>query len=203
MKIQSLKYTFLYNLIFPFVEIIHAFNWYKTGKSATPHFIKKRIVEQYQKKYKTQIFIETGTYLGIMVNSIKGSFKKIYTIELDAALYRLAQKKFKNFRHIELILGDSATVIPKLLKTIHTPCLFWLDANYSGGFTTKKKGENTPILDELSAIFNHKIKNHVILIDDANIFIGKNDYPTIHYIEEFTSRKNHNVTVKDNIIIIC
>lgn len=204
MNIQSLRYTFLYDLIFPLVEIIHAFNWYRTGESAVPHYIKKRIVEQCQKKYKIQIFIETGIYLGIMINSIKGHFKKIYTIELDAALHKLAQKKFKNFRHIELIFGDSATIIPKLLKTIHTPYLFWLDAHYSGGVTTKK-GVNTPILEELSAIFNHKVKNHVVLIDDANIFTGKNDYPTIHYIKKFVLQKNHNlaVKVKDNIIIIC
>jgi hypothetical protein len=52
--------------------------------------------------------------------------------------------------------------------------------------------------------FSHKIKDHVILIDDARCFIGKDNYPTLQELKEFTSKNwpNSTFNVEDDIISI-
>ena len=88
-----------------------------------------------------------------------------------------------HFSHVEILHGDSGVVLPELLRRISEPALFWLDAHYSTGETVR--GElDTPIEQELKAILNHSVRNHVILIDDARNFIGTNDYPTAEKIEQ-------------------
>lgn len=202
--IESLKYTYLYDLIFPMVQIIQTITWYAKNKpSSTPHLIKQKIVKSYQRKYGLKILIETGTYLGAMVNATKDDFKKIYTIELDDKLYKSAKNKFKKYQHVKVLSGDSTNVLPKLLKQINQPCLFWLDAHFSRGITAKGIKE-TPIMEELNSILKHKIKTHVILIDDANAFIGKKDYPKVTYLKRFILKRYRDLSVKIeyNIIII-
>ena len=73
--------------------------------------------------------------------------------------------------------GDSGEILPELLNNINEPILFWLDGHYSAG-NTSKGSLNTPIIKELVTIFQHPIKQHIILIDDARLFNGADDYPT-------------------------
>jgi hypothetical protein len=130
----------------------------------------------YKQRFNPQIFIETGTYKGEMIDAMKGEFKKLYSIELSDALYEEAKIKFAKEKNVELLHGDSGKILPRILETIDEPALFWLDAHYSDGITAR--GEvDTPIEKELKTIFSHKIKNHIIVIDDASDFNGKNDYP--------------------------
>lgn len=138
---------------------------------------------QYQQKHNLKVFIETGTYAGNTIIAVKDSFEKIYSIELNNFIYKLAKQKFKSFPHIQILNGESDDVLRSLLPNINNRALFWLDAHYSSGATSKGK-KHTPIFEELDAIFTHKIKNHIILIDDMKDFIGTNDYPTI---EELTA----------------
>jgi hypothetical protein len=114
-----------------------------------------------------------------------------------------ATKKFEKEKHISLYLGDSGEQIGNVLALLRSPCLFWLDGHYSEGFTAKGK-LNTPIIEELTQIFAHPIKTHVILVDDARCFTGKDDYPTLEYLREFVKRHNPNLqfTVEHDIIRI-
>lgn len=200
-----LKFTFLYDLIFPIFQIIKTFIWYLNKKNtSTPHLIKQKVIKDYGKKYNCQIFIETGTYLGTMVNAVKNTFLKIYTIELDEKLYLKALRKFEKNTHIKVLFGDSSKILPVLLEKISKPCLFWLDAHYSKGITAKG-AKNTPVKEELTIILNHKIKNHVILIDDAESFSGENDdYPSVILLKKHIEKyfPNFFFEVKDNIIRI-
>ena len=168
-----------------------------------PHINKRNIINEYSKKYEIKVLIETGTFLGIMVNSMKNKFEKIYSVELSEILYKRAVKKFKNDNNIKIVFGNSEIVLPELLSYIDQPCLFWLDGHYSGGITAKALLE-TPIIKELSTIFEHKIKSHLILIDDARLFIGTRDYPDIVEIKKFIDQQNQNykLEIKDDIIII-
>lgn len=205
MKVTKLlKYSFLYELINPIIQYKALIDWYKRGKiPPTPHRIKQALIKKFASKYSIKTFIETGTYLGNMVNDIKSIFETIYTIELDKNLYKRAKNKFSKNPHISVICGDSATTLPRILSQINIPTLFWLDAHYSRGITSKAEKE-TPVIEEVSAILNHPIKKHVILIDDADCFIGKNDYPTLKYLKSLINLNDSNltVTVKDNIILI-
>ena len=154
-------------------------NWKKNGMPVPPPLIfKQLVIKEYANKYNTSIFIETGTYFGDTLDYCKNIFNKLISIELDAILYKNAKNKFADENKIVIYPGDSGQVIKNILSAISEPCLFWLDGHYSEGITAK--GElNTPILNELKHIFDHPIKDHVILIDDARCFTGNNDYPTI------------------------
>jgi len=202
--IESLKYTYIYDLVFPIVQITQTIKWYVKNKSSSPpHLIKQRIINYYASKYSIKTFIETGTYLGTMVNAHKNTFNKIYTIELDKSLYVHAKKKFAKFKHISVLFGDSANVLPKLLKEIKQPALFWLDAHYSEGITATGN-LTTPITKELKSILKHRVKKHIILIDDASLFIGKSNYPTIKKLKAYTFKRYPQVSfkVENNIIQI-
>jgi hypothetical protein len=168
-----------------------------------PHIVKEKLINQYAKKYGTKVFIETGTYLGIMINALKDSFDTLYSIELSEVLYKRALKLFKKYKKINIIYGDSGSVISIVIAGLNEPALFWLDGHYSGGVTEKADIE-TPIMKELECIFTHPIKNHLILIDDARLFIGKRDYPTLEVIRDFTAKhlKDFSFTVQDDILII-
>lgn len=178
--------------------------WRIEGKPVPPpHFIKQRIIKDYAKKSAIEIFVETGTYTGSTTMSVKNIFSKIYSIELDEALFNKARAKFAIYPHIHIFQGDSSKVLPSVLSTIEKPALFWLDGHYSEGITAK--GDlNTPILKELELILNHKIKYHVILIDDARCFVGKDDYPTILELESFIKTINPKLSfsVRNDIIRI-
>ncbi|MFX1338887.1 MAG: FkbM family methyltransferase, partial [Promethearchaeota archaeon] len=152
--------------------------------------------------FSFDILIETGTAEGEMINATKNIFKKIYSIELDELLYEYTKKRFSKDNHISLYQGDSTKVLPTILSIIKKPCLFWLDAHYSGGITAKGNLE-TPIISELNSILDTKL-NHVILIDDARLFIGKNDYPTIKEVKELLMKKKSNwvLEVSNDIIRI-
>jgi hypothetical protein len=166
-----------------------------------PHFIKQRIIKNYAKKYSLKVFIETGTYLGETVMSVRNKFSKIFSIELNKPLFERATNLFINNSHIKILQGDSSIVLSSILPTINEPALFWLDGHYSAGITSKGN-LNTPILKELESILNHKIKNHVILIDDARCFIGKDDYPTITELELFVKNINQKISFEVNNDII-
>ncbi|MDR5002190.1 MULTISPECIES: FkbM family methyltransferase [Brevibacillus] len=174
-----------------------------------PYEVKTTAVAQYGKKHQINTLIETGTYRGYMVDTQKAVFQRIYSIELDLALYTAAKTHFAADAHVSILHGDSGTVLPQLLASIDEPCLFWLDGHYIPLSTESAKGNlDTPILAELAAILSHPVPNHVILIDDARCFIGSNpllkDYPTIAELKQYvaTLRPDLHFEVKDDIIRI-
>lgn len=180
------------------------FAWKVKGKPAPPpHPIKIQAILKYAQKLKIKNLIETGTYLGETVLATKGYFQKIYSIELGRDLYILAKKTFRNDKNVEIIYGDSAKVLQEIVKKINKPCVFWLDAHYSGGITSKSL-KDTPITQELKSILKNKVRNHVILIDDAGSFTGDNDYPTIKEVKTFVKEflPKHKINIENDIIRI-
>ena len=168
----------------------------------SPHnYLKQKIVKNYAKKFRLKVLIETGTCIGEMLYATRKNFERAYSIELDKYLHKIAKERLAKFKHIVLYRGDSSKVLPKILAKINKPCLFWLDAHYSGGITAKTSLE-TPIMIELKQILNHSNLNHVILIDDAANFVGENDYPTLDEVREFISNKRPNWSVHVNYDII-
>jgi hypothetical protein len=179
-------------------------NWNKKGNPIpVPDIIKQKTVKEYAKIFSVETCVETGTYLGDMVDAVRETFSKIYSIELDKNLYEQAKKKFSRHHNISIFHGDSSKVLPVILADISEPCLFWLDGHYSGGITAK--GDfNTPIMKELNCILEHFIEEHVILIDDAREFNGYNDYPTLEELKKriFNKYPDWEFYIKDDIIRI-
>jgi len=138
-----------------------------------------------------------------MIDALKNNFKSLFSIELGEKLYEKAVNRFKNNSNIKILQGDSAEVLKQILPTIKTPTIFWLDAHYSQG-ETAKGSIDTPIEQELNTILSHSIKNNVILIDDARLFNGENDYPEINSLKNNILNTYPSITfeVTDDIIRI-
>jgi hypothetical protein len=166
-----------------------------------PHLVKQMTIAEYQQKYNISILVETGTFLGDMVEAQKRRFNQIFSIELGVDLYRNTLKRFRRNEHIKILLGDSGKVLPDILSEINEPAIFWLDGHYSAGITAKGD-KDCPIYEELNAIFNSKKFNHILLIDDARCFNGEGDYPTIEDLSSFINSrdKNYTVEIKNDII---
>jgi hypothetical protein len=166
-----------------------------------PHAIKQQVIASYQQKYRHDILVETGTYMGDMVEAQKRRFRKIYSIELGEDLYNAAAQRFSRHSHITILHGDSGRVLPRVMKEITGPAIFWLDGHYSAGVTAKGE-KDCPIYEELDAILAGEDKGHILLIDDARCFNGEGDYPTIAALTNYihNKSKNYNVEVGDDVI---
>lgn len=179
-------------------------DWERRGKTGcSPHLIKQRALLEYARCYGLNILVETGTYLGDMVEAMKSHFKQVYSIELSKDLHALAVKRFRSDVHVEILQGDSGTELGNLMSRINEPVLFWLDGHYSGGITAKGN-KDCPIFEELGHILKGTELNHVIIIDDARYFGTDPAYPTADELKMFVKSRWPDVDfeVKDDSIRI-
>ena len=203
---EVVKRTFLYDIIRSYRQrkaSREAYrDWLKAGKPVPPpHIVKQRAVREYARKYELRVFVETGTLAGDMIYAIKDYFDEIYSIELGQELYERAKKRFAGEKHIAIFQGDSTEILPEVLARIGEPCLFWLDAHYSEGITSRGPKE-TPLKDELHHILSHRVQDHVILIDDAREFTDRDDYPSLQELQDLVASMDSSwvFEVKDDII---
>jgi hypothetical protein len=165
--------------------------WEKTVRSGPlPQLLKEGILRSYADEFGLNTLVETGTYLGDMVFALKDSFDEIYTIELDSYLYKRAKRRFSKYGHIHVLQGDSGEVLPGILASLDKTkrVLFWLDAHYCGGITSRTEIE-TPVVKELEWILTHFDCHYAIMVDDARCFAGKDGYPTISDVVTLVSAK--------------
>jgi len=174
--------------------------WEKGRQGPYPHLLKQRVVLKYAALSGARVFIETGTFYGFMLQACLGHFDRLISMEVEPHFFRRAQEVFRPQPQVTLLNGDSAKLLPEVLAAIASPCLFWLDAHYSGGVTGRANLE-TPIRQELAAILKHP-NRHTILIDDAECFDGTHDYPEIDSIQAAAQKSGYTLSLADNIIRI-
>jgi hypothetical protein len=168
-----------------------------------PHAAKQEKIEELARLYRCETFIETGTYLGDTIYSQRKNFKRLISIELSERLYKAAARRFRSYPEIEICHGNSGDILARIMSGIKTRALLWLNGHYSGGITAKGKTES-PVYRELDAVFSNNDLRHIIMIDDARLFIGKRDYPTFEELKDFIQRKNPEywINVDTDIIIL-
>ncbi|MGY6561889.1 MAG: hypothetical protein ACXITV_07260 [Luteibaculaceae bacterium] len=186
------------NLRNRYQESIHNSNyskWIEQGKpSPPPHIVKVRTIQKFKALTKASILVETGTFMGDMIEAQLHNFDTIYSIELSTEFWENAKIKFQDFPHVQLLQGDSGKVMHQLIKDIEKPAIFWLDGHYSGGNTAL--GEKiSPIYEELEAIFTSPLK-HCLLIDDARLFNGTDDYPKKEELYAFIKKHRPNAIIE-------
>jgi len=126
--------------------------------------ITTEILKEYRKH--GNIFIETGTHNGGGVRkALEAGFDEVHSIEITDKWYAYNVELYADENRAFIYHGNSATVLPFLLMAIDETCVFWLDAHPSGNDTGGGEVEN-PLSQELVAISDHPIDDHVILIDD-------------------------------------
>lgn len=119
-------------------------------------------------KYKTNIFVETGTCEGGGVAlALSLGFDKIYSIEINLERQLRNMDRFIRNSRVTLLTGDSGLEFPQLIPMINEQATFWLDAHCE----RKSQVMRTwcPLYEELAAISRSSIKNHIIMIDDMRV----------------------------------
>jgi len=117
------------------------------------------------------LFIETGTFEGDTLDTIKSYFPKCISIEYSHEYYVKALSRFENDDTVTILHGDSGEVLADLLaKSNDDSILFWLDAHQCVFDDETEHLLQTPILKELAAVKQFG-PNSVILIDDARLYL--------------------------------
>ncbi len=120
-----------------------------------------------------QYFLETGYYMGSGTSrAIQAGFEKILSIEISSIHVENGLKIHKNeilLGQVEIIKEDSRNLSSIISKYPTKRFLFFLDAHADQSLL-HEKSVDCPIIDELEAIRNHPIKDHVILVDDMRLF---------------------------------
>ena len=203
-KFLQSYYHFILNSSFPFGKLIRFLEILglvpKFSTSSTP--VKFEVIHSLQKKYNIDILVETGTYLGEMVYAQLNHFKEIYSIELNESLYQKAVKRFQTYPQVKLIQGDSGKELIHLTRKIKKRAIFYLDGHFSKGETSKGE-KDTPILEEMQAIFQSQIENHILVIDDARLFGAEKHYPTfkelVHFLLKYKPKSK--ISLKKDMFI--
>jgi len=152
------------------------------------------------KRLRIKTFIETGTYrAGTAMWAYNcGQFDRVITIEGYRKRYdgNIATYGLNALSGLEFVYGDSRTMLAEVLKTVDEPALFWLDAHWVGDSKVAyAQADECPLREELLAINEHRIApSHVILIDDARLFIEPPPYP--HHPEQWPTLKEVEVSLK-------
>jgi hypothetical protein len=179
-----------------------ALQWRMRGRPLPPpHVVKQLAIVGYQRTRRFGTFVETGTFTGEMVEAMRPHFPRIISIEMAPEIHRQAVRRFAGDPRVELLLGDSAAVLPRVLEQIHHPALFWLDGHFMGE-NTARGNEDSPIRAELTALLGHPVRHHLVLIDDARLFTGSAGYPTIEELRGWLARERpgSRVQVEDDMI---
>ena len=137
--------------------------------------VTNTLIPEVLSKYKTDNFIEFGTYKGNgckLAHSL--GFKNIHSIEISNFYYTLNVISLRRFKNIHLYEGNTLDVLPKLLENINEQSTFWIDSHNEN---------DCPILKELEILSKHKIKNHILLIDDMRMFgTASHEFITLNQI---------------------
>ncbi len=154
------------------------------------------------KQFKPTTFVETGTYRGDTLAAVRPHVAKSVSIELDETLCALARHRFRRHPDVEILWGDSGTLLADVVLVLTEPAAFWLDGHYSGGVTADSGGD-APILRELEAVLESSVA-HLVLIDDARLFDGTNGYPTLEVVSSLVAAHRPGMPASiENDVVVC
>jgi hypothetical protein len=119
-------------------------------------------------RFALTVLVETGSFEGDSTSYAAERFARVITIEIRADYQGMARLRCAGRANVEFRLGDSRTVLPKVIAELGGPALFWLDAHASVGLFGD--ADDCPLLIELDAICRSP-HMHYVLIDDAHCFI--------------------------------
>ena len=123
------------------------------------------LVEVIRDRLGIRNFVETGTQYGFTAGIAARLFKKVWTIELNRNKWQKAKEALSKYRNATCLCGDSAEVLPKVVKALKGPALFFLDAHCF--IHVEKHGTGCPLLAELAVVR----RGDAVLIDDVKFFI--------------------------------
>ena len=123
---------------------------------------KAAVLAEYFEKHKPAVVIETGVWEGWGSCFQFHNRAQVIAIEQNDESAERARANGYN-----VLTGDSAYILPTLIRTLETPAMFWLDAHtveWIDGYGS------CPLLDELRTIreWEHG-PSSVVLVDDIRM----------------------------------
>jgi hypothetical protein len=192
----------MHPLLRPLTEWRVYLKWDRAGRPIpAPPIVKQRILKDTLRDHRLDTLVETGTFTGETVAALAPRVRRLVSIELDPRLHAGARERLAGLPHVELLQGDSAVVLPRVLAGLQEPALFWLDGHYTGP-QSARTDVDSPIVAEIAALLDHQVEGHVVLIDDAREFTGTGGYPTFDGLRAMirSRRPDDVVEVADDII---
>jgi hypothetical protein len=176
--------------------------WALEGRPDVGMYFKQERCRRIARAHGCRVLIETGTFLGDMVEAMRGSVAAIHSIELDEELFAQAVRRFQSAPEVHLYQGDSAEKLPIVLRQVSERAIIWLDGHYSGEGTGRGSAD-CPVLAELDALVASGRPDHCILIDDAADFGRLPGYPSLDAIRSRLHAINpaYSVQIENNCII--
>jgi hypothetical protein len=178
--------------------------WFKSSKGASPPLtVKWNALLYWADAIGATTFVETGTHTADTARELNERFERYVTIEIMHSFASQAALEFSGRPNVEVIHGDSAVELPKVVETLTGPTVFWLDAHWAGPGTGGKSedGMIVPVETEFSSVAQTK-HPHVIAIDDIRCFDGvTGGYPTVEAVRDLAHRLGYWVTVVDDMLI--
>lgn len=151
----------------------------------------RALIKQLRETFDVSTFVETGTHLGETSAWASNVFRQVITVEGSEDYHREAKQRHADRTNIEFLLGDSRTRLAEILQRLNEPALFWLDAHWMGAGSLATadvfgRGSECPLLDEIALINASKL-DHIVLIDDARLFLAPPPLP--HRADEWPNIK--------------
>lgn len=168
--------------------------------------IPEETARELRDRFSIELLVETGTYKAGTTRWAAANFKNVISIESHEP-YFVRAKGIGLPENVALYYGDSRAVLPGVLRKLHQPILFWLDAHWCGSYekSVGTDGE-CPLREELEAIKAHPhYSEHVILIDDARLFTSPPQQPHdatqwMTYDEIAALLNDKEITIRDDVI---
>lgn len=207
---ERLKRTSAYSLWYALRDRRAVLRWQadKARLPIPPPAAKRALLRAVGREFGLRTLVETGTAAGETPYALRRDFRRIITIEVDSHLAAAARRRFQPYAHLRVLHGDSGGLLPQVLAELDEPALFWLDGHQmrvptASGAQPGARGERvTPVRAELAAILAHPTSDHVVLIDDARLFTGHGDYPTLDEVQQLvrSQRPKWRFEVEDDVI---
>ncbi|MBK8284629.1 MAG: hypothetical protein IPK97_06905 [Ahniella sp.] len=132
-----------------------------------PHVVKDSMLLAHAKHFGLKTLVATGMFNGDMMYAMWHHFAKLNSIELSPELHTRTKGRSAKTPNIELIQGESAVELGKLIPGLTEPALFRFDCHFSAG-ETASGDKHTPVMEELNALLGSPLA--LFIIDDARCF---------------------------------
>lgn len=173
------------------------------------HGIDKEMALFLKRQFYLNTFVETGTFRGDTASWASQHFSHVHTVDVFKNYIEGAKKTTCAGRdNVEFYLGQSDEILPEILSKVGAPALIWLDAHWGGDLHYGKPDVECPLMGELSAISEVSNIGHLLMIDDARLFIHTPDapltpekWPNVKDIIEILKKMNYYTVVIDDTIL--
>lgn len=161
-------------------ERLAAVERYDRGVFESPAGIAKRryLLRLFQERAH-ETFVESGTYLGDTVAFFVPHARRIVSVEIEPSLHAAARRRFSAEPHVDIVFGDAADCIPRILAGLEEGCMLWLDGHFSGGETGRGDQEE-PVIRVLGGLRDLRLEGpFTVVVDDLRLFGRAPGFPTL------------------------